>query len=490
MHLPGRSCLVFAALIGSRLAIFFAPPAAYRLDLGPYPFWAREYHLAVQAGEDFYTFHERRARADIERGRAAGPYAGEESTSFEYPPLSLALIVLPSLPFDLAEGPVRLPASHPYVTSFRLTLLLLDLATFGIVVLLIKRLYPEESAAVRTERLLVYIGATTVLGLLIYTRLDIALAALLAAALCLLVSSRNYSWAFLFLALAVNFKLVPLIFLPVFVLGSLPADWPRPGLSLVQSALPLAGRTALALGLIVLVFLPFFLIGGERAYGFLAYHRERGLEVESVYAGLLMVLDPTSRVDVGYGSYNLTSAWAPTVARLGTVLLAVLLAFVALRLLLAVLKRPRQGAGGPSATTLAQAQPRLFAGYALLLALVLLCASKVLSPQYLLWVIPLAVVAPLPPSSRRAWLFAFLALCALTTAVFPLTFWKHVAGIAPGSDISTAPDFLGVLLVNARNALLVGLTIWTACLMRRAPGTGASVDAGPGVTPSAGVQSG
>ena len=63
--------LVGAALVVSRLLVFFAVPQ--RDDLGSYPMWAREYKVAQQDGVSFYEVHER----EVAQERAArGPRGG------------------------------------------------------------------------------------------------------------------------------------------------------------------------------------------------------------------------------------------------------------------------------------------------------------------------------------------------------------------------------------------------------------------------------
>ena len=54
------------------------------------------------------------------------------------------------------------------------------------------------------------------------------MSALVMIAVALLLSRAHYFWSFLALAAAINFKLTPIVLLPVWVLGAQPATWPRP----------------------------------------------------------------------------------------------------------------------------------------------------------------------------------------------------------------------------------------------------------------------
>src|SRR5262249_3448147 len=140
------------------------------------------------------------------------------------------------------------------------------------------------------HRLLFYLASTVALWHLLCDRLDLLLALLVVLSLVLLLSRLHYAWSFAVLALAVNFKLVPLVLAPVWVIGSLPAD--REGtLFRPRVLLALATRVALLSGMVIAGFLPFYLLEGDRCLGFLTYHRARGLEIGSIWGSLLLALE-------------------------------------------------------------------------------------------------------------------------------------------------------------------------------------------------------
>jgi hypothetical protein len=85
---------------------------------------------------------------------------------------------------------------------------------------------------------------------------------------------------------------------------------------------------------------------------------------------------------------------------------------------------------------------RTFATIATALITTLLVSNKVLSPQYLVWIIPFAPLL----HRRQAWLIVLISV--LTTIVFPLMYWDLIAGEGPV-----------VCVLNLRNALLVGLIV-------------------------------
>jgi hypothetical protein len=464
--LSGPAVLVGAALVASRLLVFFAVPQ--REDLGPYPAWAREYQLSQQTGVSYYEVHDQEAQRRDDRARAKGLRPAVGHHSVEYPPLAMTAIQAPAVVLPpQSDAAIDPSALSRYIAAFRLEMLAFDLFTFGILALMTARLYSHESAWERAERLLLYLTGTALLGHLLYNRLDIAMAALVLLALALLVSRAHYLWSFLALAVAVNFKLAPVVLLPVWALGALPATWPGPG-GFFRSLPPLLSRAALLLLLIAALFLPFWLANGWHTLEFLAYHQNRGLEIESTYSSALMCLRPFGldlAIDVSYGSYNLRSSWSPALTRAAGVIAAALLAAASLALTGALVRRPRtQGPHGRA--TLAQTYPLLFILFTLLVLLLFVAANKVFSPQYLFWLAPLAALAPFRLGPRRVVLWGFVGLCALTTLIYPVLFWRHVVGVIPQTmpEQFRGPSALGMAAVVVRNALFVGLTALAAAL--------------------------
>jgi hypothetical protein len=88
-------------------------------------------------------------------------------------------------------------------------------------------------------------------------------------------------------------------------------------------------------------------------------------------------------------------------------------------------------------------QPASVIGYAVAALLATIVTSKVLSPQFLVWLLPVAPLLPRP----QAWLA--LAACGLTLVLLG----SNYVGM-----MEMRPEH--VLALNARNALLVALLVW------------------------------
>jgi hypothetical protein len=171
-------------------------------------------------------------------------------------------------------------------------------------------------------------------------------------------------------------------------------------------------------------------IGGRRFAEMIRYHSERGVEIGSVYSGLALLIGPfagiPTPVEVGYGSYNLGGPWAPALSAVATPIQA-----IALGLILWRFRRSGMGDG-------------LKCVAALLFAFVGL--GKVLSPQFLIWLIPFA--AAMGETAARPIRPVFLACCALTAAVYSFHFDSYLGG-----------DLGWILVLNLRNLMLLWLAL-------------------------------
>jgi hypothetical protein len=393
---------------------------------------------------------------------AAAGYA-----NVEYPPLALAFLRLPTLWMSSAstEDLSAEAFAERYAVAYRAGMACLDAGLFVFLIRLVRRFFPHESGREHRQRLWVYLLTTVALWYLLFDRLDLVLALLVLLSLTLLLGRFHFGWSFALLALAIHFKLVPLVLTPVFLVGSLPAG-ERLARSRLRLLAALAGRAAFLAFLIGLILLPFYVVDGSQCFEFLAYHQTRGLEFESLYSSLLLLLQPwTGPVEVSYSfkSVTLQSALAPWLIRAAPWVAAGLLATAAVvvvahfSLLLA-----RSGGAEDRNSSLAQSSPPLVICYALLLLMLFIATNKVFSPQYLLWLAPLIVLVPFGGRARATFLWAFLLTCVLSTVLFPFLFFSDMVAEGPPLPVArwkfNVPSARLTAVLVLRNTLFVGLT--------------------------------
>ena len=230
----------------------------------------------------------------------------------------------------------------------------------------------------------------------------------------------------------------------------------------------------------------FYALQGPGIFNFLNYHKDRGIEIESTWSALVFLLRPVAGswdVYHSHGSVNVRSALTPFLTAAATLTLAGLL-LAATALFIVVLRRQhrlRPVGEAETTATLAQAHPRLVAGFALLLLSVCIAANKVFSPQYLLWILPLIPLVDFQPFQRRLFFAGALAVCYLTMRIFPDCFIGEIVwGVGMDVDVPLfdGPTLYGAFLVIARNALFVVLTAALARHLYRA-GRAETADASP-----------
>jgi hypothetical protein len=351
--------------------------------------------------------------------RGDRPYA---DFAVEYPPLALQLFRLPGAVDDLARYQVR----------FAVTMILLGAVAAVLVALAAARLFPEGRRAHAAG--LAFGGATLAAGAIVANRYDLGVALLLAAAL-LLATERRWALAGAALGLGFALKLVPAVLLPLLLL------LPGRRRSAVLAALAFAAAAAAP-------FLPYLGAGVSRVFG---YHLGRPLQLETVLATPLLAAHAlglaTASVGSSHGSHFLAGP--------GTVRLAAAsgpLALAALGVVYALAWRAR-------ATLRARPAAVPVAALAVLLAIVV--TGKVLSPQFLVWLLPaIALAAPERPAVAA---LAGTAL-VLTQVEFPAMYWALVR-------LEPAP----IWVVVARNLVLAGAFAAALGALARLPARPAGV---------------
>jgi hypothetical protein len=242
------------------------------------------------------------------------------------------------------------------------------------------------------------------------------------------------------LAAAVALKLAPIALVPLLVI------WHR---RYRGGRVALGGAGLAGLGVIA-TFLPFVALSPDGVWHMFSYHLERPLQIESLGSaymlGLHALADIPLLVETTFGSQNLLGDGPAVIAAISTAL--ALIGVIAVCVTVAVLLR--------QAPDIAGAQ--LFVTGAAATLVVVVVAGKVLSPQFLLWIVPAALLVG-GRYGRLAFATTVGALVA-TQLYFPARYWDLVA-------LETGP----ITLLVIRDTLLIVLV---ACAWPRqsyGPGT-------------------
>ncbi|HEY3105621.1 MAG TPA: glycosyltransferase 87 family protein [Gaiellaceae bacterium] len=324
----------------------------------------------------------------------------------EYPPGALPVFALPAL-----------AAKEDYKTAFELLMWACAVATM---VLLATAITAAGGTTGRLFAATAFLGlAPLALGSVILTRFDLWPAALAVGALAALAAGRE--WLGLgVLGAATATKLYPAVIVPVALIWV----WRRSG--------PRAAAVALAVYLAVctVIALPFALLSPSGFGHSLSQQLDRPLQIESLGSALLLAAHqlglyrPT--VDSTHGSQNLAGSLPDAIASVQTALQ--LIALVAVLILFA----RRQDADAN----------HLFAGAAASVA-AFVAFGKVLSPQFLIWLLPLV-----PLVAGELGLVAcgvFATALVVTQLWFPYRYW-HVVHLSSSGWLVLLRDLLLVLL--------------------------------------------
>jgi uncharacterized membrane protein len=337
----------------------------------------------------------------------------------EYPPAALPVFVLPELADD-----------DDYGSAFELLMWACAVST---IVLLAATLSAVGAGTARLYAATAFAGlAPLLLGSVILTRFDLWPAALVAGALAAFVSGRDRLGLGV-LGLATAAKLYPAVLLPIALVWVARRRGPR------EAALGLGIFAAV----IVAIVLPFAILAPGGVVHSLTTQLGRPLQIESLGAAMLLaahqlgLYDPT--VVSTHGSQNLSGSLPGALAAVETALQ--LVALVAVWLLFA--------RGRPDRERM------LVASAAAVVAFI--AFGKVLSPQFLIWLLPLVPLVGGSAGIAACWVFA--GALVTTQLWFPHRYWDVVALESAG------------WLVLVRDLLLVALLAVLVASIR--PGSGA-----------------
>ena len=339
----------------------------------------------------------------------------------EYPPGALPMFALPGL---AAPG-----HGQDVKPGFRRTFETL-MWMCGAVALLAMALTLRALRADPWVPLLFAAVAPLALGSVILSRFDLWPAVLVAGATAALVSAR-FRTGHVLLGIGAAAKFYPGVLLPLAVAYT----WKRRGR---REALICLG---LAVGVFALIFLPFVVLAPGGVWHSVSVQLGRPLQVESLGAALLLVAHHVS----GFGLAGETSHGSQNVAGTAADVLGIASTVVQVAVLVWIWVAFARGPATSSALVRASAAA----------VCAFIAFGKVLSPQFLIWLIP---VVPLVRGRRGLWAGALLlAALVLTQVWFPFRYFRLALDFEAGLS--------WVLL--ARDLVLVALALLLASSLRR-----------------------
>ena len=346
----------------------------------------------------------------------------------EYPPGALPVFVLPSVLAGTGDF-------GAYTRVFEALMGICGVLAMAAVAVALVRLEP------RRLRLALALGLASLgslaLGPVVLSRFDLWPATLTIGAVALLVCERRRS-SFALLGLAFAAKLFPAVLFPPMLVYV----WRRDGRRQAVGG----GLWFLAVALAC--FVPFLVLSPHGVWASLAGQASRPLQIESLGASMLLAAHQVSQValtmGVSHGSNNLVGSVPHTVA----VVQAVLQPLVLIALWIGFARGPAD-------------RERLVRTCAACIC-AFIAFGKVLSPQYLVWLLP---IVPLLRGRRGVIAGALLVLAMILTQLwFP---YRYL-------DLVYAVDARASWLVVSRDLALVALLATLAWPPRRA---GAAVGA-------------
>jgi len=339
--------------------------------------------------------------------------------SFEYPPFALVFFVLPKLVSSTWQV---------FAVFYQIEVVIFDIIGLFLLYLIARRMDQAP-----WKLLTAYTVAILAIGPITGQQYDIFPAVLTLAAIYFFWRDKT-ALAWVFLALGTTTKIYPAVVAPIFLVYYLRnRDYRR-----IWTGIISFGAVCL------LILLPFLITGPSNLLSLYDYHADRGVQLESTYASFLELADKLGLAHIStqftFGSWNLTGAAANVLANASTPLLGLLL----LAMYWLVYR---------------QADTRKIdiasvAAFSLLAILITLITSKILSPQYLIWLVALL---PLLTSRIRFWIWGlFIVAGALTYYLFPISYWDLIY-----------LDTNAVVALLARNVLLISMAFLLLGLILR-----------------------
>lgn len=339
-------------------------------------------------------------------------------TRWQYPPAAALIFLAPLLITHFGAS---------YLVTFFFLALLADFAVYALLLSHADRNAAADGAEPHLTGVWAWVVGGFAIGPLLLMRYDVIVTALAVAGLVFPARSVKLRWSVRGALLGV---------------GALVKVWP----GALILGLPPKGPGRRAVGWMAgtaAVLTAILSLSMTGALSFLSGQSNRGIEVESVLASVFMVLHwfgYPAKVAMSYGSFQISGPGISAVASFAELLTVVGVGIVLWWRLMRFKARSWT--------------PGLMYDTAFTVVLVLVVTSRVLSPQYLIWLLGLAALVltengPMRRGTVMARPACLVVFCVLITQVeFPLLFGEVMGG-----------QFWGTMVVAARNLILVAACV-------------------------------
>ena len=376
--------------------------------------------------QDYYPYPDMEYSDTSQIIRHCLPY---RDFSVEYPPLGMVFITLPRL---------VVPYLYLYWQAYAIEIFLFDI--IGIFVL---KALSMKLGCKPWKTLCVYTIAMLTVGPLVVTRFDFIPAVLTLLSIYFFVK-RHSKMAWVFLAMATLTKIYPLVIAPIFLLIQLNRKQKK----------ELLGGLAAFMITSAVVIVPCLILSPSGFWDSFYYHAQRPLQIESTYASIIELLSAfkllTINITNSFGSTNVIGTVPDILAKIsfGVTVISLLATYWS------VYRSLKNGQMNGQSWSVQTDEIALIIKYCLMAVLVFILACKVLSPQYIIWMLPLIPLIT-QKSKYVIWLL-FVIVGIMTFFIFP----KYYEGLRGGSLITIATlvirniTLVGILLLLIRSRFL------------------------------------
>ncbi len=376
-------------------------------------------------------------------------------STLDYPPFAIHWIKLPSfINSDLKT--LSLSNFRSYNKILRFQSFIVDCLLFLIIsILTIKQRMNAKSASIR---FFVYIISGHFLFHLMYDRLDLVLSLFLFLGCVFQIIKRPFLSGIAFI-IGILFKFMPIFLIPAWMIGFIPSKVLKntDGFFCLSTWEITLKRLILLLGVLFIVVFIYLQTLGVKSFSFISWQVNRGLHLESVYSNILLLFSKLGlpvKFNTSYGSFNIS-------APLSDVLTSISLLVIIITIIVIIVSWLRNHLSNYSvklnSTDIATYNPDSLIFLYLVCIVGLLITSKVLSPQYFIWLIPF--ISILSHKIKLIDIFLWFTILGLTTAIFPYSFWDNIIRLIPQQNghMILGPDTKGIVLLTVRNGLLITL---------------------------------